>query len=49
MVKWFSTGLHCVCRAGSTDNVGTDWGVDRSTFHVASHVVRSNLIVLKIK
>ena len=49
MVKWFSTGLFCVCRARSTDNVRTDWGVDRSTFHLASHVVRSHSNVLKIK
>ena len=48
MAKWFNTGLHCVCRAQSTDNVHTDWGVDCSTFRLASHVDWSHLIVLKI-
>ena len=33
----------------STDNVRTDWRVDRSTFRLAGHVVRSHSIVLKMK
>ena len=33
----------------STDNVRTDRGFDRSNFHLAGHVDRSNLIVLKMK
>ena len=31
----------------STDNVRTDWGVDRSTFRLAGHVDQSQSIVLK--
>ena len=33
----------------SPDNVQTDWGVDGSTFHLASHVDPSHSIVLKMK
>ena len=33
----------------STDNVRTDWRVDRSTFRLAGHVDWSQLIVLKMK
>ena len=32
----------------STDNVRTNCGVDRSTFHLAGHVDRSHAIVLKM-
>ena len=33
----------------SMDNVWTDWGVARSTFHLAGHVDRSHSIVSKMK
>ena len=33
----------------STHNVQIDWGVDWSTFNLASHVDRSHSIVLKMK
>ena len=42
----YTSGLEIT--AGSVDNVWTDWGVDQSTFHLASYADRSQPVVLKM-
>ena len=53
-VRFFLVEVQCYIHRArnngrSTDNVRTDWRVDRSTFRLAGHVVRSHSIVLKMK